>query len=245
MYSPDYPSKLRTVTLDGIMNPERSIFTVSIAHFALASTYIGNTPNQEPELPGPRIGDLVYLRATKTLYKVLQVRNTDLQFQFSQHTWIITLGQYIENIIRIQQHPSLLPDDPIFGILADSKPFSAKLMTEDEGGNRKIQTEEPENIITETINSDYDPDDECLSEEDKAGYSFTISTDGPGNEQLSTEDELGIITDDGRDKVQAISHQDIYDNHPVIKETRKKVNYKRRSEEKKPMNEPDNPFAGR
>lgn len=224
VYSADYPNILRNVALEGLINPERSTFTIAKIHFTAASTYVGNTPDMEPALPAPRIGDLIYIRAMKLIFRILQVRDTDQQFQFDQHTWTITVAQMIDNIYRIAQHPSILPGDPIYSVFSDSIPFSAKLMTEDEGGNRRLNTETPERIKTE--------DEDLL-----------VITDGPGNEQLQTEGEVGIITDDGRDKTQHIRGHDFFDDHPIIKKTKDSFKYKKRLTETEPLNSPANPFG--
>ena len=119
-YVNQLPPNVRNYQLQGIWGEDTVTLYASIGAFDYYSTYGGydkNTPEVYEEQP-PSIGDIVYIEANNTFYRVVDVKYYEQAFGLKPHTYTLTLKVYRDNKWTVSADSPTLADtaDPIYKV---------------------------------------------------------------------------------------------------------------------------------
>ena len=161
-YVEQLPPNVRTYQLQGIWGEDIVRMYASIGAFNYYSTYGGtdrNTPEVYEEQP-PSIGDIIYIPANNTFYRIVDVKYYEQAFGLAPHTYTFTLKVYKDNKWTISADSPTLsnPEDPIYKVA--TYPLSSCYQINDPLNNQPVVTysswdnPDPYN----NVNVLYDPD---------------------------------------------------------------------------------------
>jgi len=115
MQMDDLPSQERVAGLMGLFDELCSVGFVAMKHWELASTYGPGfaNPGTFPPLPKPRIGDIMYSEAEGLLFDVVNVNDSEYNFQYKSNLWNIGFKPFEDKKYEISVDDTISEDDPI------------------------------------------------------------------------------------------------------------------------------------
>lgn len=119
-YVEHLPPNVRNYQLQGIWGEDTVTMFASIGAFDYYSTYGGydkNIPQVYKEQP-PSIGDIIYIEANNTFYRIVDVKYYEQAFGLKPHTYTFTLKVYRDNKWTVSANSPTLADsaDPIYKV---------------------------------------------------------------------------------------------------------------------------------
>lgn len=132
-YIEEMPPNVRNYQLQGIWGEDVVRMYASIGAFNYYSTYGGydrNTPEVYGEQP-PSIGDIIYVPANDTFYRIVDVKYYEQAFGLEPHTYTFTLRVYKDNKWTVSANSPTISDpaDPIYQVA--SYPLSSCYQIDD------------------------------------------------------------------------------------------------------------------
>lgn len=180
-YVEQLPPNVRSYQLQGIWGEDVVRMFASIDAFNYYSTYGGkdkNTPEVYEEQP-PSIGDIIYIPANETFYRIVDVKYYEQAFGLKPHTYTFTLKVYKDNKWTVSGDSPTLSnvEDPIYTVA--NYPLPSCYQIDDPLKVQPVVSEDarPHSDPYNDVNVLYDPDAHARNQMNRLQHEIDLATE--------------------------------------------------------------------
>ena len=204
-YVEQLPPNVRSYQLQGIWGEDVVRMFASIDAFNYYSTYGGydkNTPEVYEEQP-PSIGDIIYIPANETFYRIVDVKYYEQAFGLKPHTYTFTLKVYKDNKWTISGDSPTLSnvEDPIYTVA--NYPLPSCYQIDDPLKVQPVVSEDarPHSDPYNDVNVLYDPDAHARNQMNRLQKEIEAASEKLAYELSNLYTSAGITQDEANEYI--------------------------------------------